>query len=139
MFTELDINLLSVLIAAVAAMAVGFLWYSPFLFGKVWMDLMGYSEEVAAQKKKGMPVKYFVSFLTSLLSGYVLACLIYLTAAETYVDALILGVLIWLGFIATTLLGGVLWHGKPLKLYFITAGYYLAVFLAMSAIIFALI
>jgi len=38
----MGVNLLAVLVAAVATMIVGFLWYSPLLFAKPWMTLMGY-------------------------------------------------------------------------------------------------
>lgn len=36
------VNLWSVLGAAVAAMVIGFIWYSPLLFAKPWMLAMGY-------------------------------------------------------------------------------------------------
>ena len=38
----LGVNVWTVLVAAVATMVVGFLWYSPALFAKPWMKLMGY-------------------------------------------------------------------------------------------------
>lgn len=41
----MGINLWSVLTAAVATMVLGFLWYSPLLFAKPWMILMGYDPE----------------------------------------------------------------------------------------------
>jgi uncharacterized membrane protein YpjA len=31
------VNLWAVLVAAIATMVVGFLWYSPFLFARPWM------------------------------------------------------------------------------------------------------
>ena len=34
-----DINYLAVLIAALASYVLGALWYSPVLFGKLWMKL----------------------------------------------------------------------------------------------------
>ena len=38
----LGVKLVYVVLAAVATMAVGFLWYSPLLFAKPWMSAMGY-------------------------------------------------------------------------------------------------
>ena len=38
----MDINLLSVLVAAIATMVLGFVWYSPLLFAKPWTVEMGY-------------------------------------------------------------------------------------------------
>ena len=37
----LKINYLAVIVAAVAAFVVGAVWYSPFLFGKAYMEVRG--------------------------------------------------------------------------------------------------
>ena len=39
--TFTGINPWAVLVAAVATMVIGFLWYSPILFARPWMRLMG--------------------------------------------------------------------------------------------------
>jgi hypothetical protein len=39
------VNLSSVLVAAVSSMVIGFLWYSPLLFARPWMILMGYDPD----------------------------------------------------------------------------------------------
>ena len=59
----IEINLVAVIIATVLAQAVGFLWYSPVLFGKRWMSLMGISNE----SKKGMGKIFVISILSSLI------------------------------------------------------------------------
>ena len=41
------LNLLAILVAAIATMIVGFLWYSPLLFAKPWMREMGCDPEPA--------------------------------------------------------------------------------------------
>ena len=38
----MGVNLWSVLVAAVATMILGFLWYSPLLFANPWTLAMGY-------------------------------------------------------------------------------------------------
>ena len=47
----LEINLVAVIIASVANMALGYLWYSPTLFGKEWIQLMGYTKESLEKTK----------------------------------------------------------------------------------------
>jgi hypothetical protein len=37
-----NLNLLAILVAAIATMPIGFLWYSPLLFANPWMREMGY-------------------------------------------------------------------------------------------------
>lgn len=45
----MGVNLWSVLVAAIATMVVGFLWYSPLLFARPWMVAMGYDPEDKAK------------------------------------------------------------------------------------------
>lgn len=40
-----DINVVGAIAGAVAAMAIGSLWYSPWLFGSRWQRLVGLSDE----------------------------------------------------------------------------------------------
>jgi hypothetical protein len=50
---EVQVNYVAVLFAVVASMVVGFAWYSPVLFGKQWMKLMGLTKENMESAKKG--------------------------------------------------------------------------------------
>src|SRR5713226_4739613 len=50
--TFMNINLWSVLAAAIATMVAGFLWYSPVLFARPWMVAMGYDPEDKAKIKE---------------------------------------------------------------------------------------
>lgn len=66
-----EINILAVLVATLGAFALGGLWYSPVLFGNVWMAATGITEEQAGQ---GNPAKiYGISFVWALLGATVFA------------------------------------------------------------------
>ena len=43
--TFTGVNFWGVLVASVATMVIGFLWYSPMLFAGPWMRLMGYDPD----------------------------------------------------------------------------------------------
>ena len=61
------INYLAVVLAALAAMVIGFVWYGP-LFGKQWMALMGFTpQSMDEAKKKGMAKSYILMALGSLV------------------------------------------------------------------------
>ena len=45
------------------------------------------------------------------------------------------GFWVWLGFIATTMIGIVLWEIKPVKLYLLIVAYYLISLLVMGSIL----
>ena len=123
-----DVNLLGVLLAAIATTIIGMVWYSPKVFGKIWMKLANVKKPESDSKSM------LLAFFSTLLSAFVLSLLIaYLGFGVA--EALILAFLLWLGFIATTTLGNFLWEGKPIKLYLLNNGYSLLNLLVMSAII----
>jgi hypothetical protein len=133
---EISINYLAVLVGGIINMALGMLWYSPVLFGKQWMALSGRTPaDMEAAKQKGMTGSYIVAFIGALVMAYVLSYIVDYAHAETIVEGAQAGFWSWLGFIATTQLGIVLWEGKPKSLYMINAGYYLVSLLIMGAIL----
>lgn len=144
--SPVPLNYLAIVVAAAASMIIGMLWYGPF-FGKQWIALSGMAPEaMAAAKAKGMGIKYAFALLGSLATSYVLAhavlvvtYLFYLaeiSPAETGITSgLITGFASWLGFIAPVTLGAVLWEGRPWKLWFLNAGYWLVSLLAMGMIL----
>jgi hypothetical protein len=134
----MGINLWSVLAAAVATMVLGFLWYSPSLFAKPWMVLMGYDPEdkaKLAEMQKGAGKMYGMSFVASLVSAAVLAKIIAITTVNTALYGMKVGFIVWLGFVATVQLTSVLFAKQPTKLYLINTGYQLVCYLAMGAIL----
>ena len=133
------VNLLAVLVAALASMVLGFLWYGP-LFGKPWMALMGFSKDsMDKAKAKGMTMNYVLMAVGSLVMAYVLSHVTSFAMAymqvSGYMAGLSSGFWTWLGFIAPVVMGAQLWEGKPWKLYPITAGYYLVSLMIMGAIL----
>jgi hypothetical protein len=134
----LGISLWSVLVAAVAAMVVGFLWYSPLLFARPWMVLMGYDpndKAKLAEMQKGAGKMYALSFLASLVSALVLAKIIAITTVSSALYGMKVGFAVWLGFVTTVQLTSVLFAKQPVKLYLINTGYQLVCYLAMGAIL----
>jgi len=130
------INYLAVLVAAVASVVLGFVWYGP-LFGKTWAQLMGFDKKKMAEaKKKGMPKQTWVlMILGTLVTSYVLAHFVDYLDAVNVAGALQAGFWLWLGFIVPVQLGMVLWEGKPWKLYFLNAAYYLVNLSVMATIL----
>src|SRR3989338_4979270 len=109
MMQIVNINYLAVLVAAIASMVVGFLWYGP-LFGKMWMKLMNFDKKKGEEaKKKGMRKTIALAFLTSLIMSYILAHFVRYAQAKTIADGAVLDFWLWIGFFATTQLGIVLW------------------------------
>ena len=134
----MGINLWSVLVAAVATVILGFLWYSPILFAKPWMRLMGVDpndKAKLAEMQKGAGKLYGLAFVASIVSAMVLAKVIAITTVNTIPYGMKVGFAVWLGFVTTVQLTGALFGKQPSKLYLINTGYQLACYLVMGAIL----
>jgi len=128
---QVDINYWAVLVIGVMAMALGYVWYSQSVFGRIWMKLTGKSE---AELQGYGSQTILKAFLSALLAGYILAHFVNLVGATTLYEGMITGFWAWLGFSATTLFINDLYEGRPLSLWAINAGYQL-VFLSISGAI----
>jgi hypothetical protein len=135
MLGMIPINYLAVLVAAIAQIVIGFLWYGP-LFGKTWIRLTGKSDMAPA---KGVGRSYAIMALGSLVMSYVLAHSLIFGNSYLNTDgasaAFEVAFWTWLGFIAPVLLGSVLWEGKPWKLWALNAVYYLVSLIVMALIL----
>lgn len=124
---EVTVHYPALLVSAIVMMALGALWYGP-LFGKQWAGMMGFNmsdpEAVKRMKEKAKP-GYAITFVASLVMLYVLTHILDYAGAETAAEGAKGALWIWLGFFAPTMLGSVLWEGKPWKLYFINTSYHL--------------
>ena len=117
-----DINFLAVGLAAVLTFVLGALWYSPLLFAKPWMAAHGYTEEHVKEMQAGAGKLYGISFVCWFVMATVLA-LIGEHFGENVPAMLHTGLLLWIGFSATTGLTTNLFSDKPIKLWLIDAGY----------------
>ena len=121
----------AVLLAAVAAIAVGGLWYSPLLFGGAWARLKA---GVSAGSVKMSPMEGLGELLRSGTVAYLLARLINFYRFG-WRGSLLLGAALWLGFHATLLLYSVVHEQMPLALLAIHAGHGLANDLVIATIV----
>lgn len=136
---NLEVNYLAVLVAGVAAMVTGFLWYGA-LFGKAWAREMGWGELTPEQNQKlqeGAKTAYPQQFVGALIMAYVFAHVLSAFEASTIGDALMGAFWVWLGFIVPVKWGDTLWAGKSKKLFALDS-LYLLLNLAVFGVIFTL-
>jgi hypothetical protein len=121
--------IISILFVSLIQYVVGALWYSPLLFGKMWMDIMGVShlskEELQKMQKSMLPFYGLQLLLTLLTTTFLYFTMHFLPLPS----GLSLAFLIWLGFIMPTQVTTVLWgntkKNKWLKQILITTSYQL--------------
>jgi hypothetical protein len=135
---DFSVNYLAVLVAALAAFVIGFLWHGP-LFGKTWMSLM---KITPAQMEKGkkdmegkMPLYLLVAFIQQLITAYVIAVLCTMTGVIDAAGAILLAVFLWLGMQVTTQINGVLWEGRSVPLYLFNITYHFVSIMVITLIV----
>ena len=129
----LPINITAVVVATIVSFIIGMVWYGP-LFGKSWAKMSG----VDMKQRKGMAKKSIAMLISLFILNYVLANTMKFVGAASIGEGLLAAFMTWLGYIATVLIGMVIWEGKPVKLYLIHSAHYLALLLLASAIIVSL-
>lgn len=120
---EIAHNYTAIAAAMAASIVLGMLWYGP-LFGKMWMKLVGMSEaDMKKAKEKGMGKSYGVMLIATFVMACVLSLVLAAFDAATAKEAGMVGFWIWLGFVATTTVDGVLWKGESWKLWILNNAY----------------
>ncbi|GGK30472.1 hypothetical protein GCM10007962_25990 [Yeosuana aromativorans] len=155
----MEMNFLAILVAAVSALVVGFIWYNPKVFGNAWMHAAGMTEE---QIKGGNMAKIFgMALLFALMLAVTMPVLVihqmgamsltkgdlgelqsytafmadYGDAFRTYKHGAFHGLLSGI-FIALPILGtNALFERKGAKYILINSGYWIVTLTVMGAII----
>lgn len=127
-----DINYGAVLVAAALSMVIGFVWYGKPLFAKVWMKEVGLKEKDLAE---GPGVGYALTMAGALIEAYVLAHFIDYALANTFMEGLVTGLWVWIGFIAYAIGVNYIFARRSFKLWKIDAGYFLVLVLAQGALL----
>ena len=129
MMPAMSINYLAVLVCAVVAMPVGFLWFGP-LFGKTWARHMGFANMQDNSGSMGQAMAIF--FVSNLLIAFVLAHAIEAWQASSWglapdaapwIYAVNAGFFNWLGFFLPLQMNRVAWEMKSWGLVLINASF----------------
>lgn len=131
---DITLNFAAILVAAIVNMVIGALWYSPLLFGNIWVKAMKFNKaELKADKYMG--VRYAVAFLMGLLMVFVLAHYVDANEATTPSMGAQAAFWPWLGFMVPVLAGDILWNSKPFSVFVINASHYLVALLTAGVIL----
>lgn len=127
-----SVNGWAVLAAVVLYMALGALWYSPILLGSPWLEATGLGEEeIAALGAR----PYLVAVVMALVTATVLAALVAGLDLRGFGPGIRLGLLLGVGFAATTVSTIHAFEARPMSLIAIDAGYALVATAAIGGLI----
>jgi hypothetical protein len=127
---SVDLNWAAIIVAALVPMVLGALWYSPALFAEPWMRAVGRSKE----ELTGAQLGYVISAVGALLMSYTLARIVRWAEVDDLWNGALVGLLAWVGLVATVLAATTYFGGRPRALWVINAGYQLVALVLVGGI-----
>ncbi len=127
-----QIHFLPILVSAIIVWLLGALWYSPVLFAKPWIAIIGRKE---GEKPKGVVKGMVGSLIGDLLLAFVLMHLIIWSGADSWLDGVHIGFITWVGFVLSPLYPQSVYEGRPFKYFAINGGYWLVSLLVIGALL----
>jgi hypothetical protein len=128
------VNWIAVIVAMVASNALGVAWYMGL--SKQWVAAQGKSAEEIKAATGGSVTPYIWSAASQLVMAYFLAVLTAsVFGATTISNAVLIGIVAWVGFIATSMILNHRYQGQKWALTLIDGGYLLGVMLVQGVVI----
>ncbi|WP_405060674.1 DUF1761 domain-containing protein [Kribbella sp. NBC_01505] len=132
----MEIDWVAAVLALVAGMVVAMVWYSKVGFGLVWWKLTGITPEQSKQASpRNLTQLLVANSVTAVGLAAGIAAVSEATENHSLGLALLVGLVAWLTFSASTLLQHNAFELKPPKLTLINSSYQLVLFLAMALVI----
>lgn len=127
-----EINFVAVVVAALSSFFIGGLWYSPLLFGKVWMKANGFTEEQVEGFSKARMFGWSLVF--ALVMSMNLA--IFLASEETdWLWGMTAGALAGVGWVAMAIGVVAVFENRSWSYILVNAGYNVVALVLMGLII----
>lgn len=116
---------LHIAVAGIAYFALGAIWYTPAVFGKYWA--VQHNIQMTEETKKRMPMLMVSTFLLTITLALAMGLLLHLMQAPgTCMSGIKAGLFVGGAFCALPVGINYLYTAKPIKLWFIDAGYHVA-------------
>ena len=119
---ELKINHLAVLVAVVLQFVFGSLWYGNVLFGEAWMGMVGLDMATIEADPPGAE-EWITNIVSAVISMYVLAWLFTRINVTSWLQGLLIGLLIGFAFVLLSIMTSGMFAKDPYGLAWITGGF----------------
>jgi hypothetical protein len=126
---QIPVNYLAVFVAAFVGFFLSWGWYA--LFSSIWMKALGQTKE----DMKPSPLPFVIAAAAYLLMAYMMAGLMGHLADVTVRGGVISAFFVWAGFVLTTATVNQVFRGTAASVTLIDVGNWLAVLLAIGAVI----
>jgi type III secretory pathway component EscU len=125
------INIWAILVSTIIYFTLGALWYSPLLFGNIWVKALGVNMEDLEQK----PIDFFGSAIAAFIATLFLALLLEVVGTYDVFISLLVALIVGVGFVLSSGAYNVLYEGKNYIAYLIDGGYHIIALLITGLIL----
>ncbi|MHB1050178.1 MAG: DUF1761 domain-containing protein [Bacteroidota bacterium] len=126
-----SLNWWAIIVATVSAFVLGGVWYSPLMFGNVWMKVAGMTEE--SVKQANMAKIFGGSFVLTLIAAINLG--MFLGPNSDLAFGIAAGAATGIGWVVPAFGVVYLFEQRPTLQWFINGAYWVVTFIIMGAII----
>lgn len=113
-----NLNWLAVVVATLAAFAVGAVWYTPALFGKAWMKATGLTEKDT--KKANMAKAIVLTLVTTFVSAMAIGVLVQVLALTEVWQGAAFGAMVAVALVGTNKVMQAQFELRPLSYNLVT-------------------
>jgi hypothetical protein len=125
-------------VCAVASMVIGMTWYTPKVFGSIWMRGLGMDMNdtaLQAKMKKRMPASMAGNIIANFVKALVFFTVLAAFGVSSIGGAVVVSLLVSVGLLTTTHFGGALWEMRDPGLFWVNAGFTIVEFAAYALIL----
>jgi len=119
------INYLAVAAAWLVNVVIGSYWYSPAGFGKQWAKLSGVNHMKMPEREATKAIGFVA--VSAALQAFALAVVLNSLGITDAANGLVVGLVLWLGFTAATMVGVTLYQRLGWKFWWLNSSYFLVV------------
>lgn len=130
-----EVHILAITIAMVANFVLGAAWYSPVLFGNIWMKLLGKKDEDLKMTPIDGMISVFISFLTVVGLNSVLQFSLQVSELSEIINIFATAFMITFTLNLPIALNGVIYEGRSFKVFLINISYFLVANIVIGTII----
>jgi Protein of unknown function (DUF1761) len=131
--SKFRLNWVAILVAAIVSFLFEALWFSFFM--KEWLVGIGRTMEWLTSSGMSPAIQYGVAILCAIIAAAVLSICIQSSGEHSARRGILVGALVWLGFVATSWATEYIFEVRSLNIYAINAGFWLFDLILMGAIV----
>lgn len=111
----------------------GGIWYAG-IFGRQWQAGLGFTGDQLEAAKKSFPKALVTHLISGIITAYVIGRVILVAGSVTFLDGVIVGLWLWVGFAFTITLNARMFEMRSRGVFLINTTFYLITFAVIGGI-----